>query len=381
MSPLFSAKQGDYDKQAKAIMIIRELKKPAIICFLSLVLSALLASAGWSGEIRQPLPRIAILAVGGTIAGTGQSSTQTTEYKAGVLDIASLIKSVPDLDKLALISGEQVANIDSAHITNDILLKLAQKVDAVLENGKADAVVITHGTDTMEETAYFLNLTVKSSKPVVLTGSMRPATAISADGPLNLYNAVVLAASPEARGKGVLVALNERIHGARDVTKMHTTNVDAFRSPEFGCLGYVLNGKAYFFKTTTKRHTVDSEFRLRGLKMLPRVDILYGHGNDSGDLVDAAVRAGAKGIIHAGVGDGGVYPATYEALKEARKKGVIIVRSSRVGSGFVAPDSDDEKDGIVTSNTLNPQKARILLILALTRTTDMKEIQRMFNEY
>lgn len=362
-------------------MIIHALKKFFVKCFLSLVLAAILVSPGWAGENQPPLPRIAILAVGGTIAGTGQSSTQTTGYKAGVLDVASLINSVPGLDKVARISGEQIANIDSACITNEILLKLARRVNATLETGQADAVVITHGTDTMEETAYFLNLVVKSDLPVVLTGSMRPATAISADGPLNLYNAVVLAASPGAIGKGVLVALNERIHGARDVTKTHTTNVDTFRSPEFGCLGYILNGKAYFFKTTTKRHTSDSEFHLRGTEILPRVDILYGHGNDSRDLADAAVRSGTKGIIHAGVGDGGVYPETYQALKEAREKGVLVVRSTRVGSGFIAPDSDDEKDGILSSNTLNPQKARILLMLALTRTTDLKEIQRMFNEY
>jgi L-asparaginase len=332
-------------------------------------------------ENPQPMPRIAILAMGGTMAGEGQSSTKTTDYKAGVLDVGSLMNSVQGLDTLARISGEQVANIDSADITDDILIKLAQRVNEILGTSEADGVVITHGTDTMEETAYFLNLVIESNKPVVITGSMRPATAFSADGPLNLYNAVVLAASPQAQGKGVLVAMNERIHGARDVTKTHTTNVDTFKSPESGCLGYIVDTKITFEKVTLKRHTTRSEFNFRGIETLPRVDILYGHGNDSRDLVDAAVKAGARGIIHAGVGNGGVFPLTYQALTDGRRKGVVVVRSTRVGSGLVTPSSDDERDEILTSNTLNPQKARILLMLALTRTSDLKDIQRMFNEY
>jgi L-asparaginase len=282
---------------------------------------------------------------------------------------------------LARISGEQVANIDSADITDAILTGLAQRVNAILGTSEVDGVVITHGTDTMEETAYFLNLVIESNKPVVITGSMRPATAISADGPLNLYHAVLLAASPRAQGKGVLVAMNEKIHGARDVTKTHTTNVDTFRSPESGCLGYIVDTKITFDRVSLKRHTTRSEFHFRGIETLPRVDILYGHGNDSRDLVDAAVKAGARGIIHAGVGNGGVFPVTYQALTDGRKKGVVVVRSTRVGSGPVTPSSDDERDGILTSNTLNPQKARILLMLALTRTGDLKDIQRMFNEY
>jgi len=347
---------------------------------LALLVLIFWAGIGWSGEA-QPLPRVAILAMGGTIAGAGQSATATTEYKAGVLDVGALIASVPGLSEVARISGEQVANIDSAHITNELLIKLARRVNALLASGEVDGIVITHGTDTLEETAYFLNLVVEGDRPVVLTGSMRPATAISADGPLNLYNAVVLAGSPRARGQGVLVALNERIDAARDVTKTHTTNVDTFRSPEFGCLGYVMNGQALFVRATTKRHTVNSEFRLKGIGALPRVEILYGHGNDSRDLVDAAFRAGARGIVHAGVGDGGSFPATYEALREARAKGVAVVRASRVGSGLVAPISDDEKDGMISSNTLNPQKARILLMLALTRTQDPKELRRIFEEY
>jgi L-asparaginase len=210
---------------------------------------------------------------------------------------------------------------------------------------------------------------------------MRPATAMSADGPLNLYNAVVLAANRAAKGKGVMVALNERIHAARDVTKTNTTNVDTFKSPELGCLGFVMDGKVFFYRTVTRRHTTNTEFVIDFIKTLPRVDILYGHENGTGDIVEAAVKAGAQGIIHAGTGDGSIFSTTKEALREAGKMGVIVVRSSRVGSGIITNTADDGKDRFVTSDTLNPQKARILLMLTLTKTNDVKEIQRFFNEY
>lgn len=362
-------------------MTRRETMKQLSRGLVLLVLITFCAAAAWAGEAPRSLPRVAILAMGGTIAGQGASALATTEYKAGVLDVGSLVASVPGLGQAARISAEQVANIDSAHITNEHLLKLARRVNSLIASDAVDGIVVTHGTDTLEETAYFLNLVVEGDTPVVLTGSMRPATALSADGPLNLYNAVVLAGSPQARGQGVLVAMNERIDAARDVTKTHTTNVDTFRSPEFGCLGYVIDGKAHLLRATTKRHTLRSEFRLGNREKLPRAEILYGHGNDSRELVDAAVRAGAQGIVHAGVGDGGSFPATYAALTEARAKGVVVVRASRVGSGPVAPNEDDRKDGMVTSGTLNPQKARILLMLALTRTADLTEIRRIFAEY
>ncbi len=327
------------------------------------------------------LPNITILATGGTIAGSAPSSTETKEYKPGVFDISTLIKAVPGLEKIANISGEQIANISSSDMNNEIMLKLTLRVNELLSKEGVDGIVITHGTDTMEETAYFLNLTIKSDKPVVVVGSMRPATAMSADGPLNLYNAVVLAANKAAKGKGVLVALNERIHAARDVTKTNTTNVDTFKSPELGCLGFVMDGKVFFYRTVTRRHTVNTEFAIDSLKALPRVDILYGHENGTGDIVEAAVKAGAQGIVHAGAGDGSIFSTTKEALREAGKMGVIVVRSSRVGSGIITNTADDGKDRFVTSDTLNPQKARILLMLALTKTSDAKEIQRFFNEY
>ncbi|WCK54024.1 type II asparaginase [Aneurinibacillus sp. Ricciae_BoGa-3] len=327
------------------------------------------------------LKNIKILATGGTIAGTGTSNTQTTGYTAGVLGVDALIKAVPGLDKVANISGEQVANIDSSAMTNEIWLKLAKEVNAQLAKPDVDGVVITHGTDTLEETAYFLNLVVHSDKPVVLVGSMRPATATSADGPMNLYNAVALASSNAAKGKGVLVSLNDQINGARDVTKTNTTNMDTFKSPELGYMGYMLGGKAHFYNQSTKRHTTNSEFSVDDLKSLPRVDIVYSHENDGREFVDAAAKAGAKGIIHAGTGDGSVYPVTKEGLLDAQKKGIVVVRSSRVGNGIVSHEADDDVNHFVTSDNLNPQKARVLLMLALTKTNDPSEIQRMFDEY
>ena len=352
-----------------------------MVAFATLVTAITFPLSAFADTRSAGLAKVKILAMGGTIAGTAASSTETKDYKPGSLDIGSIISSVPGLEKIADISGEQVANIDSSHMTNDLLIKLANRINHLFSRGEADGIVITHGTDTLEETAYFLNLTVKSDRPVVLVGSMRPATAISADGPLNLYNAVILAAQKGSRGRGILVALNEKIYGARDVTKTNTTNVDTFQSPGFGCLGYVLDGRTNFYQATTKRHTRDSEFDLGGLKSFPRVDIIYGHVQGSRDLVDAAIQAGARGIVHAGAGNGSIFPAEKQALTDGIQKGVVTVRASRVGSGMVTRAADYDRRGFVASNTLNPQKARILLMLALTRTKDPKEIQRMFDEY
>jgi L-asparaginase len=326
-------------------------------------------------------PLVVILATGGTIAGEGTSAERTTEYAAGVLDVDELIRSVPGLQAVARIRGEQVANIDSSHMTNDVLLKLANRVADAAGEEDVTGVVVTHGTDTMEETAYFLSLLVSTPKPVVLTGAMRPATALSADGPLNLLNAVTVAASDAARHKDVLVVMNDEIHAARFVAKTHTTNVAAFQSPDFGALGHILDGRVNISGESVKRDTLGTEVSVIGLTDLPRVDILYAHGQDSRDLVDAAVKAGARGIIHAGMGDGMIFPETYQALKEAAAKGVVVVRASRVGRGAVAPQSTDLGDNMLASGSLNPQKARILLMLALTGTTDMEEIRGMFHEY
>ena len=329
------------------------------------------------------LAHVTILATGGTIAGSGASSTTTVGYTAATVGVDRLIAAVPELAKVAQVKGEQVFQIASENMANEYWLTLAKRVNVLLAQPDVDGIVITHGTDTLEETAYFLNLVVKSKKPVVLVGAMRPGTALSADGPINLYNAVLLAASPDAAGKGVLVAMNDQIHGARDVSKTNTSTPDSFKTTELGMLGYIQGNKPYFYRVSTRKHTADSEFDVSKLETLPQVDIVYGYANVNPVALNALVAAGAKGIIHAGVGDGSLAAKVTPSLTAARKQGVQIVRASRVGQGIVARNgeaNDDELD-FVAADTLNPQKARILLMLALTRTNDSKEIQRMFYTY
>ncbi|WP_317201316.1 type II asparaginase [Janthinobacterium sp.] len=329
------------------------------------------------------LPRIAILATGGTIAGTGASSTATIGYTAATVGVAQLIAALPELHTVAQVSGEQVFQLASENIGDADWLALARRVNALLASGEVDGVVISHGTDTIEETAYFLNLVVKSARPVVLVGAMRPSTAMSADGPSNLYNAVLLAASREAVGKGVLVALNNQINAARDVTKTNTSTPDAFKTPELGVLGYMHDNRPFFYRQCTRRHTADSEFDVAALETLPQVEIIYGYANMNRIALDAFVAAGARGIIHAGVGDGSIASRVKPGLVEARGKGCVIVRASRVGQGIVARNgvADDDALDFVVADTLSPQKARILLMLALTVSADTGEIQRMFHTY
>jgi L-asparaginase type II len=344
-------------------------------CLFLLVLHAGAQAAG--------LPNVVILATGGTIAGTGATSTTTVGYTAAKVGVDALIKAVPEMSKIANVSGEQVFQIASESMTNEHWLTLAKRVNALLAQPNVDGIVITHGTDTLEETSYFLDLVVKSKKPVVLVGSMRPSTAISADGPINLYNAVALAGSPEAVGKGVLVALNDQINAAREVTKTNTVTADTFKTTELGMLGYIVSGKAHFYRQSLRKNTLDTEFDVSNLAALPAVDVAYSYANVGTTAIDAFVAAGDQGIVHAGTGDGSLPARTKPALVAAHKKGVIIVRSSRVGQGIVARNgeaNDDELDFVV-SDTLNPQKARILLMLALTKTHDTKEIQRMFYTY
>lgn len=329
----------------------------------------------------QKRPNITVLAVGGTIAGKAANAAQTTLYNPGVLSVEALLEAVPQIQDLADVSGEQIANIPSYALTNDVLLQLASEVNERLASEECDGIVITHGTDTLEETAYFLHLTVNSSKPVVIVGAMRPATAISADGPLNLYQAVALAASEQARAHGVLICLNGRIGSARDTGKAQTMTADAFRAEEAGLLGYMVEDRPVFYYKSLRRHTVESEFDVSRLSSLPRVDILFGHSEDNRDLVDAAVQAGAKGIIHAGTGNGGIFPLTRLGLEDARKQGVVVVSSSRIANGLVTAKPADAASQFVSSDNLSPQKARILLMLALTQTVDPKEIQRMFDTY
>lgn len=329
------------------------------------------------------LANVTILATGGTIAGSGATSTTTVGYTAATVGVQNLIAAVPELAKVANVSGEQVFQIASENMSNEHWLTLAKRVNTLLAQPNVDGIVITHGTDTMEETAYFLNLVVKSRKPVVLVGSMRPSTAMSADGPLNLYNAVLLAAHPDAAGRGVLVSMNDQIQSARDVTKTNTTTTDTFKSTDLGMLGYVQGGKPSFYRAVTRKHTAESEFDVGALTALPQVEIALSYANVGPTQVEALMAAGAKGIVHAGVGNGSLPARVKPALVAARAKGAIVVRASRVGQGILARngEANDDQLDFVVADTLSPQKARILLMLALTRTTNTREIQRMFYTY
>jgi L-asparaginase len=346
---------------------------------ISIALVVLSLAAGGAAFAK---PSIRILATGGTIAGA-QSNSQSYGYKSGSFKVEDLIGAVPQLKDVATLTGEQVANIGSQDMNDAIWLKLAQRVNQVLAAPDVDGVVITHGTDTMEETAFFLDMTVKSEKPVVLVGSMRPATAISADGPGNLFNAVSVAASPSAKGRGVLVVLNDEVHSARNVVKTDTTNVDTFKSVNRGPVGLVHTGKIAWFERMDRPHTVRSEFDVGGRSALPRVDIIYAHANMSPDLIDAAVKDGAKGLVIAGVGDGNMTQQALAAVTRAAKEGVAVVRSTRLAEGLVLRNNEvnDDQAGFAASGEFTAPKSRVLLQLALTKTGDIKQIQRMFDQY
>jgi L-asparaginase len=329
-----------------------------------------------------PLPTIVVLATGGTIAGAAASDVQAA-YQSGQVGVEQLLAAVPQAKKLANLRGEQISNIGSQDMNDEVWLKLARRINELTALSDVDGVVVTHGTDTIEETAYFLNLVVKTRKPVVLTAAMRPSTALSADGPLNFFNAVAVAANKGAAGRGVLVVVNDWVHGASSLTKTSTTAVQTFLSPLSGLIGTVAYGDAEFYRGPVGRSTQDSEFSLDKIASLPRVDIVVAHENMDGALIDAAVAAGAKGVVIAGVGNGNMTQAALESLAAQAKKGVVCVRASRVATGRVGRnvEVDDDKNGFIASLNLNPQKARVLLRLALSRTKDVKQIQRYFEEY
>ena len=328
------------------------------------------------------LPNIVILATGGTIAGAGASSTESS-YTSGKVTIDAMIDAVPNIRKMANLRGEQVANVGSQDMSVKVWLDLTKRINELLATAEVDGIVITHGTDTQEETAFFLNLVVKSDKPVVLTGSMRPSTALSAEGPLNLFNAVAVASSPNSIGYGVMVVMNDEIHSAHGVKKMMTTPVQTFQSPEEGPIGSVIFGQVTFFHKSYGKNTTSSAFSVEGLKGLPRVDIFYACADASSDLIDFMVKAGAKGIVIAGVGDGNMNAASLDAVKRATKAGVKVVRASRVpvGAVLIQGEVNDEEYGTVSSDEHNPQKARVLLMLALTKERSRAELQQVFIEY
>ncbi len=350
--------------------------------WLALAIAFVLPANSTTNAADQRLPNVVILATGGTIAGTAESETETG-YQSGQVGVDVLLEAVPELQKIANVTGEQVANVGSQNMSDEIWLKLADRINELLKSNETDGIVITHGTDTMEETAYFLNLVVRSKKPVVMTGAIRPSTAMSADGPLNIYNAVGVAADPDAAGRGVMVVTNDDIHGARSVMKSNTTDVQTFISPTFGLIGTVTYGKAQFYRNPFARHTHRSQFSVERVTRIPRVDIIAMYEDVPGDIIDAAVQLGAEGIVLAGVGNGNMTDSALEASKRARAKGVVVVRASRVPTGYVDRniELDDDELGFIASYDLSPQKARILLRLALLKTNGWKEIQELFANY
>ncbi|HEU4647671.1 MAG TPA: type II asparaginase [Gemmatimonadales bacterium] len=361
---------------------------------LPLALALLLAATGPARAVAQAssgkdsaaassaLPTVVVLATGGTIAGAAASDVEAG-YTSGQVGVEQLLNAVPQAKKLAHLKGEQISNIGSQDMNDEVWMKLATRVNELLAQPDVAGVVITHGTDTIEETAYFLNLVVKSKKPVVLTAAMRPSTALSADGPLNFYNAVAVAGNKEAAGRGVMVVVNDWIHGAASLTKTSTTAVQTFLSPLSGLLGTVAYGTVEWYRGAVGKNTINSEFTVSQSTALPRVDVIMATENMDGALINAAVASGAKGLVIAGVGNGNMTKPALEALAAQAKKGIVCVRSSRVVTGQVGRgvEVNDDSLGLVASLAHNPQKSRVLLRLALLKTKDPKAIQRYFDEY
>jgi L-asparaginase len=321
-----------------------------------------------------------VLGTGGTIAGA-QPDPGHYGYTAARYGVDWLLNAVPGLDRLAKLSGEQVVNIGSQDMDDGVWLLLGRRVNEVLAEAGTDAALITHGTDTLEETGYFLSLVTSSDKPVVMVGSMRPATAISADGPANIYNGVAVAADPRAIGRGTLVVLNDEIHYARNAVKTGTSNPSAFSSMSRGLAGITSAGRVEWFEHEPRAAVRAPHFDLSGAHSLPRVDILHAHANMSVDLIDAAIDGGARGIVVAGVGAGNMSARAIERLNRAASGGVVVVRSSRVVAAMVLRNNevDDDRLGFVAAGDLNAPKSRVLLQLALTETTDPRRIQQMFD--
>lgn len=324
-------------------------------------------------------PNITVLATGGTIAGGGESATGSS-YQAGKVGIDSLLNAVPETKKIANLSGEQLVNIGSQDMNDQVWLTLAKKINQ--DCNKTDGFVITHGTDTMEETAFFLDLTTACKKPIVMVGAMRPSTALGADGPLNLYNAVVLASDKSAGERGVLMAMNDKVIQGRNVMKMSTTEVQAFDAVNAGAEGYIHDGKVTYYQAPQPRGD-KPVFDVSKLDKLPEVGIVYNYANASSAPVKALREDGVKGIVSAGVGNGNMYKTIFDALANAAKEDVVVVRSSRVPTGYTTRNAEvnDNEYGFVASERLNPQKSRVLLQLALTQTKDPKKIQEMFEQY
>jgi L-asparaginase len=336
---------------------------------LGLVSFAVAGAEGPAG----PLPKVGLFTTGGTIQSKGADRQKLMEYNSGRVTPDELLADLPELEEIAEITVTEISNMGSGGITQKEQLALAKAINAWLAEPEAAGAVVTHGTGTLEETAYFLNLAVTSDKPVVVVGAMRPWTAASRDGPFNLYNAVRVAGTPEARGKGVLIMLNDEINAARDTTKTNTYRMETFVARDLGPIGYADSDRVVLYRNPLYRHTASSEFDVSALDALPRVDVTYAYQEDDGVAIDAFVAAGAKGIVLTG--------SDADAVERGQAAGVVFVQSDRKGAGRVVESARRAERGIVTADNLPPHKARILLRLALTKTTDVAEIQRMFNEY
>ncbi|MEO8250372.1 MAG: type II asparaginase [Burkholderiales bacterium] len=327
-------------------------------------------------------PNVVVLATGGTIAGAGASAASSATYTAAKVPVEKLLAGLPELADVANVKGEQVFQIASESMTNQHLMTLGKRISALVKQADVDGIVVTHGTDTLEETAYFLSLVIHTEKPIVVVGSMRPGTALSADGALNLLDAVTVAGSKDARGKGVLVTMSDEIQSGRDVSKTVNIKTHAFLS-QWGPLGMIVEGKNYWFRAPVKRHTMQSEFNIDEMTDLAPVEIVYAYQNVPTTAYEAVGKTGIKALVHGGTGNGSVAAQLVPVLQGLRGQGVQIIRSSRVWNGFVlrnAEQPDDKYDWVV-AHDLKPQKARILAAVALTKNLDSKELQRVFWEY
>ena len=330
-------------------------------------------------------PIVHVIGTGGSISCIGESRTDFLDY--GYADrhysIEEMLARLPELEHIATVRCEQLTNVSSGELAPTHWLALAKRINAIFRDAPDTAgVAVTHGTATLEETAYFLNLTVKSAKPVVVTGAMRPLTAMSNDAEVNLFDAIRIAASEHAADRGVLAVLNNQIHAARDVTKSNTSRLDTFKTPDLGYLGYAdSDGEIVFYREVSRRHTAQTEFDVDALDAVPRVDIAHAYAGADGTAIEAFAKAGCAGLVAGGLGSGSTPRPFLNALAEVTRAGVPVVVASQSGSGRVMARRIFTDHGLIPSDNLSPRKARILLMLALTRTRDPVEIARMFQTY
>ncbi len=331
------------------------------------------------------LPDVHLIATGGSISCIGRSRLDYIDYSDDDrrLPIADMLARIPETSEFANVSTEQLSNAFGGSLGPSVWLTLARRVNEVWSSQpKVAGIAVTHGTSTLEETAYFLHLTSRSEKPVVITGAMRPPSALSTDADLNLVDCIRVAADPQAAGKGALVVLNSEIHSARDVTKTHTARPNAFRSSDFGCLGYADTDKTVvFYRAPLHAHTSRSEFDVSGLSELPRVEILMAYAGADGMLVDYLADGRCDGLVVAGLGSGNVPGGFRAALKRAQQRGIPVVLASQVGSGRTRHSERNRAENFISPDNLTPKKARILLMLALTKTRDPGAIARMMRTY